>query len=79
MRELTPDTITDSVLEQMAETPHPHLKTIIAAAVRHLHACAGEVKHTSVAGICPIERPLRADRSAILKHAERGAASAGAG
>ena len=35
MRELTPETITEAVLEQMATTPDPRLKEIMAAAVKH--------------------------------------------
>lgn len=43
MRELTPESITDAVLEQMATTPDPRLKEIMASAVKHLHAFAREV------------------------------------
>ena len=43
MQELTPETITDAVLEQMATTPDKRLKEIMAAAVKHLHAFAREV------------------------------------
>ena len=43
---LTPDNITDAVLEQMAATPDPRLKEIMAAAVKHLHAFARETKLT---------------------------------
>lgn len=46
MREHTPETITDSVLEQMADTPNPRLKEIMESAVRHLHAFAREVNLT---------------------------------
>jgi protocatechuate 3,4-dioxygenase beta subunit len=46
MRELTPETITDAVLEQMATTSDPRLKEIMAAAVKHLHAFAREVNLT---------------------------------
>src|ERR1700742_1663639 len=46
MRELTPDTITDAVIDQMATTPDPRMKTIMAAAVKHLHAFAQEVNLT---------------------------------
>ena len=46
MRELTPDTITDAVLEQMATTPDPRLKEVMACAVKHLHAFAREVNLT---------------------------------
>ena len=43
MQELTPETITAAVLEQMATTPDKRLKEIMAAAVKHLHAFAREV------------------------------------
>jgi protocatechuate 3,4-dioxygenase beta subunit len=46
MRELTPDTITDAVLEQMATTPDPRMREVMASAVRHLHAFAREVNLT---------------------------------
>jgi hydroxyquinol 1,2-dioxygenase len=46
MHELTPETITDAVLDQMATTPDPRLKEIMASAVKHLHAFAREVKLT---------------------------------
>lgn len=46
MQELTPETITDAVLDQMASTPDPRLREVMAAAVRHLHAFAKEVKLT---------------------------------
>src|SRR5581483_5350458 len=46
MRELTPDTITDAVLDQMASTPDPRMREIMAAAVKHLHAFAREVNLT---------------------------------
>ena len=46
MRELTPETITDAVLEQMATTSDPRLKEIMAAAVKHLHDFAREVNLT---------------------------------
>src|SRR3954468_11102310 len=46
MRELTPETITDAVLDQMATTPDPRLKAIMASAVKHLHAFAREANLT---------------------------------
>ena len=46
MRELTPETITDAVLEQMATTSDPRLREIMAAAVKHLHDFAREVNLT---------------------------------
>jgi hydroxyquinol 1,2-dioxygenase len=46
MQELTPETITDAVLDQMAATPDLRLKEVMAAAVRHLHAFAREVNLT---------------------------------
>src|SRR5437868_7409018 len=46
MQELTPETITDAVLDQMATTPDQRQKEIMAAAVKHLHAFAREVNLT---------------------------------
>ena len=46
MKELTPDTITDAVLDQMATTPDPRMKEVMSSAVRHLHAFAREVNLT---------------------------------
>ncbi len=46
MQELTPETITDAVLDQMASTPDPRMREVMAAAVRHLHAFAREVNLT---------------------------------
>lgn len=46
MRELTPETITDAVLDQMATTPDPRMREVMASAVRHLHAFAKEVNLT---------------------------------
>ena len=46
MREYTPESITDAVIEQMSSTPDPRMKEIMEAAVRHVHAFAREVKLT---------------------------------
>jgi hydroxyquinol 1,2-dioxygenase len=46
MQELTPDTITDAVLDQMATTPDPRMRAVMASAVKHLHAFAREVNLT---------------------------------
>ena len=46
MKELTPETITQAVLDQMASTPNPRLKEIMASAVKHLHAFAKDVNLT---------------------------------
>src|SRR6478736_5939500 len=46
MQELTPDTITDAVIDQMATTPDARMKEIMASAVKHLHAFAREVNLT---------------------------------
>jgi protocatechuate 3,4-dioxygenase beta subunit len=46
MRELTPETITDAVLEQMATTQDPRMKEVMASAVKHMHAFAREVNLT---------------------------------
>lgn len=46
MRNIDQFTITDAAIEQMASTPDPRLREIMAAAVRHLHAFAREVDLT---------------------------------
>jgi hydroxyquinol 1,2-dioxygenase len=46
MQELTPETITQAVLDQMATTEDPRLRQIMASAVKHLHAFAREVRLT---------------------------------
>lgn len=46
MQELTPETITDAVLDQMATTPDPRMREVMASAVRHLHAFAREANLT---------------------------------
>jgi catechol 1,2-dioxygenase/hydroxyquinol 1,2-dioxygenase len=46
MQELTPETITDAVLGQMATTPDARMREIMASAVRHLHAFARDVNLT---------------------------------
>jgi protocatechuate 3,4-dioxygenase beta subunit len=46
MRELTPETITEAVLDQMATTPDARMREIMASAVKHLHAFARDVNLT---------------------------------
>src|SRR5579871_6788254 len=46
MQELTPETITQAVLDQMATTPNPRMKEIMASAVKHMHAFARDVNLT---------------------------------
>ena len=55
MREYTPETITDAVIEQMSTTPDPRMKEIMASAVRHLHAFARDVNLTPAEWIKGIE------------------------
>ena len=55
MREYTPETITDAVLDQMSTTSDPRLKEIMESAVRHLHAFAREVNLTPAEWIQGIE------------------------
>ena len=43
MREYTPETITDVVVEQMATTQNLRLKEVMESLVRHLHAFAREI------------------------------------
>lgn len=46
MEDLNQTTLTEATLRQMAETPDPRLREIMAAAVKHLHAFAREVSLT---------------------------------
>jgi protocatechuate 3,4-dioxygenase beta subunit len=55
MREYTPESITDAVIDQMSTTPDPRMKEIMEAAVRHLHDFAREVKLTPAEWIKGIE------------------------
>ena len=43
MRELTPETITDAVLDQMATTPDRRMREIMASAVKHLQDALGHL------------------------------------
>jgi len=65
MRELTPDTMTDAVLDQMATTPGPRMREVMAAAVEHLHAFAREVNLTPgewIKGVPSIRFDLKLSR-----------------
>jgi hydroxyquinol 1,2-dioxygenase len=44
MQDVHLDSLTEEVLAQMASTPDPRLREIMAAAIRHLHAFAREVE-----------------------------------
>jgi protocatechuate 3,4-dioxygenase beta subunit len=46
MRDLTTTSVTDAALEQMAGTPDPRLKQVMASLVRHLHDFARDVNLT---------------------------------
>jgi hydroxyquinol 1,2-dioxygenase len=46
MPDLDQNTVTDAVIAQMAETPDPRMREVMAGLVRHLHAFAREVKLT---------------------------------
>src|ERR1700685_4211749 len=46
MQELTPETITQPVLDQMASSPNPRLTQSMDSAVKHLHAFAKDVNLT---------------------------------
>jgi hydroxyquinol 1,2-dioxygenase len=61
VRELTPETITDAVLDQMTTTPDPRLKSIMASAVKYPHAFAREVNLTPGEGIKGIDKMAVAD------------------
>ena len=43
MEDLTETTLTEATLAQMADTPDPRLREIMAAAVKHMHAFAREI------------------------------------
>jgi hydroxyquinol 1,2-dioxygenase len=45
-QDLTETSVTDAVLEQMAATPDPRLREIMASLVRHLHSFARDVRLT---------------------------------
>src|SRR2546421_9172208 len=55
MGELTPETITDAALDQMAMTPDPRMREVMESAVKHLHAFAREVNLTPAEWIKVIE------------------------
>ncbi len=55
IQKLTPDNITDAVLEQMAMTPDLRLKQVMVAAVKHLHDFARETNLTPAEWIKGIE------------------------
>ncbi len=55
MREITPDTITDAVIEQMSTTSDPRMKLVMESAVKHLHAFARDVNLTPAEWIKGIE------------------------
>ncbi len=46
MQDLDENTVTDAALAQMANTPDPRMRQVMAAAVRHLHEFAREVNLT---------------------------------
>jgi len=46
MADLNQDTVTDAVIAQMADTPDPRMREVMAGLVRHMHAFAREVKLT---------------------------------
>lgn len=46
MRNLDQDTITQAVVDRLADTPDPRLKEILTSLVQHLHAFAREVRLT---------------------------------
>lgn len=46
MRDLTTESVTDAVFEQMSTTPDPRLKQVMESLVRHMHAFARDVSLT---------------------------------
>ena len=55
MKSYTPQSVTDAALEQMDSTADERLKTIVAGAIRHLHAFAREVNLTPAEWLKAIE------------------------
>ncbi|HEY2676303.1 MAG TPA: dioxygenase [Steroidobacteraceae bacterium] len=55
MKNYTPQSVTDAVLEQMQGTPDKRLKTIVESAIRHCHAFAKEVNLTPAEWLQAIE------------------------
>jgi hydroxyquinol 1,2-dioxygenase len=55
VKSYTPQSVTDAVLEQMDSTADERLKTIVASAIRHLHAFAREVNLTPAEWLKAIE------------------------
>ena len=55
MRNLNQDTITQAVIDRLADTPDPRLKRIMTSLVQHLHAFAREVKLTEAEWMQGIE------------------------
>jgi catechol 1,2-dioxygenase/hydroxyquinol 1,2-dioxygenase len=55
MQEFTAQSITEAVVKQMAETPDPRLREVMASAVQHLHAWAREVNLTPAEWLKGIE------------------------
>src|ERR1700760_3510244 len=55
MKNYTPQSVTEAVLQQMDGTADERLKTIVASAVRHLHAFAREVNLTPAEWLKAIE------------------------
>ena len=44
MRDLTDNSVTEAVLEQMSTTADPRLRQVMASLVRHMHDFARDVK-----------------------------------
>jgi catechol 1,2-dioxygenase/hydroxyquinol 1,2-dioxygenase len=55
VKNYTPQSVTDAVLEQMQGTPDKRLKTIVESAIRHCHAFAKEVNLTPAEWLQAIE------------------------
>jgi catechol 1,2-dioxygenase/hydroxyquinol 1,2-dioxygenase len=55
LKNYTPQSVTDAVLEQMQSTSNERLKTILESAVRHLHGFAREVNLTPAEWLQAIE------------------------
>jgi hydroxyquinol 1,2-dioxygenase len=55
MKSYTPQSVTEAVLKQMEGTPNERFKTVVASAIRHLHAFAAEVNLTPAEWLKAIE------------------------
>ena len=63
MRNVTADTITEAVLQTIADTTEPRLRQIMTSLIRHLHAFAREVELTPDEWMAAMEFLVRVGRN----------------